>query len=140
MAHPHADQCPSCGQSVEPYDDEPWFEGREWTAAYDCRCGKVWTKSWDSDFRLIDETPDLTADDWALAIAATDLSPVVRALGYALAWTPTGIDWTTGSLNGDDLTLPRFGLPAFAMAELVATGWLVADGNQYRPALAGAQR
>lgn len=45
--HFHTQPCPSCGAWTDPYDDEPWPEGGEWTSAHECSsCGDVWTHGW----------------------------------------------------------------------------------------------
>lgn len=44
----HGRPCPSCNLITDPYDDEPWPQGHEWTSAYDCtRCDLLWTHGWE---------------------------------------------------------------------------------------------
>lgn len=43
----HSRPCPRCGRVTQPYDDDPWPQGHEWTSAYECTCGAIWTHGWE---------------------------------------------------------------------------------------------
>jgi hypothetical protein len=50
--------CPDCGTLVTAYDDQPWPEGHEWTSAYQCRCGALWTTARPYPTSRIPDAPD----------------------------------------------------------------------------------